>query len=142
MITSRPTVRSKRRQASFALFGRPVQPIKVEVGLGRSPASADGLDDARPTAKAHDERADGGPRRSDFEAMLTRLQREAASDQRLNATVASAELTALIEETARALWLTSRVKTFVPLLAMRRVYESLGLADERQEETRLTSRLG
>jgi hypothetical protein len=142
VITSRPTVRSKRRQASFALFGRPVQPIKVEVALERSPSSADGLDDATSIAKAHDERADGGRRQNDFEAMLARLQREAESDQRLNTMIASAELTALIEETARALWLTSRVKTFVPLLVMRRVYESLGLDDEAQEETRLTSRLG
>jgi hypothetical protein len=90
----------------------------------------------------HDERADGGLRQADFDAMLTRLQREAQADPRLRAVASNGELAALIEETARALWMTSRVKTFVPLLAMRRVYESLGLADATPEEKQLTGHTG
>lgn len=54
------------------------------------------------------------------ESVIVRLQREACGDARL-AGCAPAELEVAVRETARALWGASRVKAFVPVLAMREV---------------------
>ena len=140
VIRSRPTVRSRRRQSTFALFGRSLQRIRVEAPPSRHGPSHDAADGAPPSADARDDRDDDEPPLADLEELVTRLQREAQTDQRLKGLAANGELEALIEETARMLWATSRVKTFVPLLAIRRVYESLGLADESPAESQLTSR--
>lgn len=73
--------------------------------------------------------ADDDWQQSDVQAVVFRLQREASRDQRLLARIPSADLDRLIEQTVSALWAESRVTTFVSLLAMRRIYEELGIAD-------------
>lgn len=61
------------------------------------------------------------------EIIIARLQRELRADPRQRA-VAPARLDATIAQTVRELWDQSRVKTFVPLLAMRETRERLARA--------------
>ncbi|MGH2615584.1 MAG: hypothetical protein ACRDJC_10125 [Thermomicrobiales bacterium] len=66
----------------------------------------------------------------ELQAVVARLQREAGSDRRLLARMPAPELDQLIDQTVRSLWNESRVTAFVPLFAMRRVHEVLGIAED------------
>lgn len=62
--------------------------------------------------------------------VIARLFREVGADQRLRALAPEPELLRLVEASVQALWAESRVKAFVPLLALRRVREEFGIAEE------------
>jgi hypothetical protein len=129
VITSGPSFRSRRRQSSFGLFGRPLHQVKIGDVTDRV-WPPQGVADARSREQGHDDGHSLDQQQASLRDVVARVQREARLDQRLRGLTAGAELDALIDETVCALWASSRVKTFVPLLAMRRIYESLGLPDE------------
>jgi hypothetical protein len=127
--------RSRRRRASLALFGRPLQrpralPPTVELALGEDDSLADNQPGQNGDVPSVQVLASEERNQDALPAMVARVQREAGSDPRLLARSPAPELNRLIEETVRALWEESRVTAFVPLLAMRRIYEVLGLSEE------------
>lgn len=63
-----------------------------------------------------------------LQAIVARLQREARADARLKGRLLEADLNQLVDQHVRVLWAESRVTAYVPLLAMRRIYEELDLA--------------
>jgi hypothetical protein len=77
---------------------------------------------------------DQGP--ATMDDVIARLSREVLRDQRLRALAPESELERLVETSVRLLWRESRVKAFVPLLAMRRVREGLGIAAQLENEQR------
>jgi hypothetical protein len=127
VIKSGLSIRSRRRRSTFALFGRHVQRIAVEPMPDRVWPPHEGASEA---VARRGMPADGERQQADLLEVVARVQREALADRRLQGAVEPAELDRLIDETVRALWATSRVKSFVPLFAMQRVREQLGLADE------------
>lgn len=58
--------------------------------------------------------------------IVARLREEAEADRRLLARAPAATIGAAVEAEVRALWTGSRVKVFVPVLALRAVREALG----------------
>lgn len=127
MIKSSPFFRSRRRRASLALFGSPLPRTAVEPMADRLWNADNGAKEVLRGALPHE---DAG-HRAELHDVITRLQREARADQHLRHADEDA-CNRLIDETVRALWDSSRVKAFVPLFAMQRVREHLGLADEVQ----------
>ncbi len=120
--------RRSRRRRTFGAFASPSLRLTA---ADPAPAGAWAVTshgrDTGPAAPA------AGP---DRDEIVARLRREAAADARLRARVSTAALDHLIAEAAGSFWQESRVKTLVPLLAMRRVRERLGIAvDERAAQT-------
>jgi hypothetical protein len=74
----------------------------------------------------------------EFNEIVTRVSRDVASDPRLRAGISDAELTQIVERAVVTLWSSSRVKTYVPLLAVRqlRVELALTVQDWDHEEDR------
>ena len=125
MIKSSPFFRVRRRRASLTLFGGPLQRTVAEPMTDRIWAVDEGAsEDLRGGTQRDDARHE-----AELQDVIVRLRREARADNHLRH-VDEDECNRLIDESVRALWTTSRVKSFVPLFAMQRVREHLGLADE------------
>lgn len=78
----------------------------------------------QPLAQARETDTD----QANLQAIVARLQREARADARLKGRLLETDLNQLVDQHVRLLWAESRVTAYVPLLAMRRIYEELDLA--------------
>jgi hypothetical protein len=111
----------------LTLFGRPLPPASAEPTVDPLRDAEAGTSDALPGEPASDV-----THLAEVQEIVARLRREARADHRLRH-VDWDECDRLIEELVYALWATSRVKAFVPLFAMQRLRERLGLSDDTDD---------
>ncbi len=126
--------RSRRRRKTFSFFGRQLDHAGAVELMGHRVWSNEGMTIEAVSGNAFSEPVLPTPATSDrsreeLEAVISRLQRDARTDRNLEH-IPRPELDRLIASAVQGLWTESRVTAFVPLLAMRRVREELGLPEQ------------